>query len=419
MGSIGSQDLAAGLRDEDHILNIETLDAANVAGDLHCQNHAGLQGTGGSGVDVGSFCGGGTHGDTVTLMAAAVGGIGFLHIVIGNVVKLVDGQTGLCSCDHPALAFVQPVLQLVKSGIGTLHDPGAGSIGEVEVKFRANTGIELDNVTLLNHSFAGDGQTGAGLTGGEHGPGAGAAHAAGNDALPEGIDHFPLGGAGLCDLADLGESLVCHGAELAVHGDFLGGLNAAGKDEHVGDIGILCLGESGAQAVVVVVGQIVHFHAQLLVSQVHFLDHLLQHVHGALHDGRSGNDGTVGDLVPGLDANPGIVLADDEAAGTLDFKGGNLKVHSGQLGGNILTGRDHGHREAGLTGHSVLVAGKTGDIVEVLGRRNDGAIQATLPEQFLDSAFLRQHDEILLQFRTLSCVYIYLVTRPFRARTWS
>jgi hypothetical protein len=44
----------------------------------------------------------------------------------------------------------------------------------------------------------------------------------------------------------------------------------------------------------------------------------------------------------------------------------------------------------------VLVTGKTGDIMEVLGRGNDGAIQATLSQQFLDSAFLGQHIDILL-----------------------
>ena len=44
----------------------------------------------------------------------------------------------------------------------------------------------------------------------------------------------------------------------------------------IGDIAVLSLGESGLQTIVVIIGQIVHFHAQLLVSQVHFLDHLLQ-----------------------------------------------------------------------------------------------------------------------------------------------
>ena len=51
VGGIGGEDLAAVLGDEHHVLDVKALDPLDVAGHLHSQNHPGLQGAGGAGVN--------------------------------------------------------------------------------------------------------------------------------------------------------------------------------------------------------------------------------------------------------------------------------------------------------------------------------------------------------------------------------
>ena len=71
MGRVGCEHLAARLGDKHHVLDVEALNAPDVAGHLHGQHHTRLQGPGGGGVDVGGLGGGGAQADAVALVAPA------------------------------------------------------------------------------------------------------------------------------------------------------------------------------------------------------------------------------------------------------------------------------------------------------------------------------------------------------------